>query len=770
MSKRPADVTGRLKAIFEKTLAKVPMTLRTRLFPLMLIFLVAGWAADVSYCADAALRQSGEPPVVPVGLDAYRMWDRLPYHRIGVRAYMRSTYDREGNNRSADASHFLYQESDEFNVALDVKGPGVLYFKRTNHWHGSPWHYEVDGEDFIVKETATADPVNAAKNLQTTTFIPEELFPNPLAWTWSTTKGADLMWVPLPFEDSFRIAYTRTFYGTGYYIYHIFCPGAKHLSRPLASWDKTPPQTDVLDLINRAGTDVAPAGEGVKTCAGALRLRPYEWTTVVELGQAPATIRALKLTVPRKDAYEFGQCRMRVTWDHRWHSSIDVPIGLFFGAGHLYNNDNREYLVKGFPLVIRYDEQYVYLSCYWPMPFFRRAKIEVQERKGVTFDGVKWEIRTVPFTDPINHVGYFHATYSDHPEPTLGRDMVFLDTAEVEGCGPWSGSFVGMSWIFTRNGFLPTLEGDPRFFFDQSKTPQGWGTGTEEWGGGGDYWGGRNMTLPFAGHPVGTSKEAAKDEKDLLNSAYRFLIADFFPFGDRAVIGLEHGGTNESTEHYSGVVYWYGIDSPSLVLTDHFHTCDRDIEIREHEYVSATAGDPYVLVSRYEWGPDSRGASLHFPAEQDSVRTMKGTSQFKIRLDPNNLGVMLRRKFDYLYPNQCAKVSVRPDGAGGEWQYVGQWYTAGSNTCVYSYPRSEGELGKTQHTIITSNRRWREEEFLVPRHLTEGVKRLEIKIEHEPDTRELFPSQPFPAESAWSESRYWAYCYKMPKVKLAERR
>ena len=96
-----------------------------------------------------ALEQSDEPPVIPVGLDAYRMWDKLPYHRIGIRAYMRSTYDREGNNRTADASHYLYQESDTFNVSLDVEGPGVLYFKRTNHWHGSPWHYEVDGDDFI---------------------------------------------------------------------------------------------------------------------------------------------------------------------------------------------------------------------------------------------------------------------------------------------------------------------------------------------------------------------------------------------------------------------------------------------------------------------------------------------------------------------------------------------------------------------------------------------------------------------------------------------
>jgi hypothetical protein len=42
-----------------------------------------------------------DPPVIPVGLDAYRMWDRWPYQRIGARAYMRSTYDRQGGNHMA---------------------------------------------------------------------------------------------------------------------------------------------------------------------------------------------------------------------------------------------------------------------------------------------------------------------------------------------------------------------------------------------------------------------------------------------------------------------------------------------------------------------------------------------------------------------------------------------------------------------------------------------------------------------------------------------
>src|SRR5579885_1667542 len=49
---------------------------------------------------------AGELPVVPVGYDAYRQWDRWAQQRIGVRAYLWSTYDRSGGNEAADASHF----------------------------------------------------------------------------------------------------------------------------------------------------------------------------------------------------------------------------------------------------------------------------------------------------------------------------------------------------------------------------------------------------------------------------------------------------------------------------------------------------------------------------------------------------------------------------------------------------------------------------------------------------------------------------------------
>ncbi len=603
----------------------------------------------------ASVLAGAQTPVIPVSFDAYRMWSRWPYQHIGVRAYMRSTNDRTGGNE--DPSNFLYQLADDKNVTLDVQGPGILYFVRYNHWHGSPWHFEVDGQDHIVAESSTADPLHPVEN---STFLPPQLFPEPLAYTWSTTKGADLSWVPIGFEQSFRMAYSRTFYGTGYYIFDQFVKGTK-LSQPIKSWDaKTPPPQDVLDLISKAGTDIAPpAGKaGIRQQSGHLTITGAKPMPVWKTSGTPGMIRAVEFSVPLQEAEAFSRARLRITWDGREEASVDAPISLFYGAGILYNRDNHPYLVKSLPMVIRYDHDRVYLSCYLPMPFFRSADIELGGVEGTTFSDVAWSVRYGPFKDPPNWVGYFHATYRDHPAPELGKDLVLLDTRQAEGGGDWSGQFVGTSFIFSHAAELGTLEGDPRFFFDDSLTPQAQGTGTEEWGGGGDYWGGLNMTLPFAGHPIGAkSPEDAKSQEDKIESAYRFLLADMMPFGKNAVIHLEHGGINDSKEHYETVTYWYGLPAPSLIRTDEFDVGDEASE-KEHDYSSPEASRPYEVESRYEWGPDTVNGTEIFPASEDQGRTTKTGSEFTLKIDPSNLGVMLRRKLDYSF-RQSAGGSVR---------------------------------------------------------------------------------------------------------------
>jgi len=720
---------------------------------------------------------NSEGPVIPVGFDAYRMWDQWPTQRMGIRAYMRSTYDRMGRNEGADASHFLFVNGENDNVTLDVKGKGVLYFFRTNHWHGSPWNFKVDGRDNIVQETGTEDPVNAKKKFVSSSFNPLVAFPRPLNWTWEVTKGADLIWTPIPFENALRISYSRTRYGTGYYIYHLYANDTR-LSQNISTFDiNRAPDKEVLDLIGKAGLDVAPAG--IEKINGTLKL-DNERVTIAEINATtPRQVRALKLTIPLDKAIEMERIRLVATWDGAKHPSIDAPLCLFFGAGTLYNRDNQEFLVKGLPMNIRFDfvNNKVELSCYYPMPFFKSAKFELAGIRP-TNTAIDYEVRYEPLNTAPKFSSYFHATYKDVPTPVVGKDMIFLDTKGQEGVDDWSGSFVGNSFIFSHNGNLTTLEGDPRFYFDDSRSPQAYGTGTEEWGGGGDYWGGLNMTLPFAGHPCGAiNKQEAKNEKDLIESAYRFLLADLMPFGKRAVITFEHGGESLAGEHYENVCYWYGLPKANLIRTDYIDVGNSTSE-RSHSYYSPVASPVYKLTSRYELGIDhfpakpyrmndsyvaayKEGAEV-FPDETMDGRFTNGVSEFTINISSENLGVLLRRTLDYSYPNQTAEVFVTDEESAkiGRWNRVGLWYLAGANTCIYSNPR--GELDTRLLQVQTSNRQFRDDEFLIPSNLTAGKSKLRVRVRCIPNNQQLAPGIPFANESAWSELSYEVYSYVLP--------
>jgi hypothetical protein len=336
--------------------------------------------------------------------------------------------------------------------------------------------------------------------------------------------------------------------------------------------------------------------------------------------------------------------------------------------------------------------------------------------------------------------------------------MVLLDTHNVESSDDWSGHLVGTSFIFSYEANLGTLEGDPRFFFDDSLTPQAQGTGTEEWGGGGDYWGGLNMSLPFAGHPVGAgSAKTAVSDEDKIESAYRFLLADLMPFGKNAVIRLEHGGANDSDEHYETVTYWYGLPSPTLVQTDELQIGDTQSE-RAHHYLSPESSDPYTITSRYEWGVDTVNGKEVYPSETDHGRTTKGISEFTMHLRRDNVGVLLRRKLDYKFPNQRAEIYVA-NQRGAKWQFAGIWYLAGSNSSIYSNPKEE--LGATEHELKTSNRRFRDDEFLISRALTGGKREIWVRVIFTPVNRPLYPGFPL-GEQAWSEIKYSAYCFVIP--------
>ena len=743
------------------------------MFPRSYFYLVLLSALSAVALAAAPGPNSPEPPVVPIGYDAFLQWEKWPTLRIGVRAYMRSTFDRTGGNHFADAAHYIRQLDDQHSVALDELGPGILWFVRHNHWHGSPWSYTVDGRETLVSESSTTDPTKPVEN---SIFLPQEAFPAGLTYTWSVTKGADLSWVPIPFERELQLAYGRTRYGTGYFILWKLMPGLANVSQPLRSWSVDEPRpAEALALLARSGTDIAPPVPETIEQRGELDLDSYESRTLLRFDDRASTIRRLAFRVPEASADAFIKTRLRIWWDDRVHPSVDAPIGLFFGTASLMRDPGQEFIVKSFPMTVRFADGQFEFATHFPMPFLKSARIEISESLGASLEQVEWSVRTQSFTGPANSTGHFHATHRDFPSPERGRDLVLLDTTQVEGGGDWCGHLVGTTYQFTTNGQLGTLEGDPRFYFDDSLSPQAQGTGSEEWGGGGDYWGGRTMTLPFAGHPVGRPPPQQRTDLDRIHSAYRFLLTDLMPFGRNARITLEHGGENLSREHYETVTYWYGINEPGLVLSDEFNVGDESDEKR-HAYRSPDASAAERLASRFEWGvdhvdlPDQRARFEVFPEIVDVGRRTKTWSEFTLSIATNNLGVLLRRRLDLKYPNQKARVRVSAVEGEPAWKEAGTWYTAGGNPAVFGDPlglpkdqiKGDPELAPPAHIVWPSNRRWREDEFMLPRRLTEGRDRIRVRIEFQPVGLPLFPGYPV-AEEAWTEFRYRAYSFVMPR-------
>ena len=98
-------------------------------------------------------------------------------------------------------------------------------------------------------------------------------------------------------------------------------------------------------------------------------------------GQIPhfSTVGHVSGASPRDTAANaFSRARLRITWDGRKQASVDAPVALFHGAGVLYNRDGREMLVDAFPVKVRYvPNGPVQLTSYFPMPFFKSAKIEL---------------------------------------------------------------------------------------------------------------------------------------------------------------------------------------------------------------------------------------------------------------------------------------------------------------------------------------------------------------------------------------------------------
>ena len=243
---------------------------------------------------------------------------------------MASTFDRDGGNKGADASNYVYmirdaQSGRNRSVVFDIRGAGAMLFARFQHWHGSPWVLEIDDQPpFALSESNTK---TQSEKVDWSVFYPQAAFPNgSLTQTFSSSKGGDVMWVPITFSKSLRLSYEQTHYGSGYEIIHRL----PKLPPGIEPWTPAQvPPAPAVAVLEAAGNgkvvSLLPALQtvggnvGVGGCAGGSdTCKKGGDFGSIHGGCSPSAfcqIRRVSLSAPSVNASHFGNLTLELTFD-----------------------------------------------------------------------------------------------------------------------------------------------------------------------------------------------------------------------------------------------------------------------------------------------------------------------------------------------------------------------------------------------------------------------------------------------------------------------
>ena len=252
----------------------------------------------------------------------------------------------------------------------------------------------------------------------------------------------------------------------------------------------------------------------------------------------PGMITRIWITIDSRDPHFLRRILLKIYWDDETEPSVEVPVGDFFGSPFEYKHfaaENIGMTSGGY-------------YCYFPMPFNKRARIEVDNQTGQEIYAFYFHIGYYQMPDEFDdQTGYFHAQWkrdvrTDYPENYMAL--------HAQGKGQFVGiNFSGQSY----NKSLFYLEGDEMIYVDGEQHPSIYGTGLEDYFTSGWYF--KNGEFSEAFHGL-----VLKDDETGRITAYRHHIRDAIPFKKEIKVTFEHGHGNEQSVDFSTTAFWYQIE------------------------------------------------------------------------------------------------------------------------------------------------------------------------------------------------------------------
>jgi hypothetical protein len=601
-----------------------------------------------------------------------------------------SSYDRTGGNAdlgigpdtapllpllglpTVELDHsYLHREGERY-VVFDELGPGVV------------WRIWMTGLDGLLGDGLGGDIVFELDG----STVPRVALPRatlfagatapflaPLAGDSAVSSGGYYSVLPIPFARRLRIT-TST------------APNWIQIT-----FAKLPPDQAVASVNSLADTSAAaallasagdPATTVMPSASDEVALSVSPGATVIPWGHTGrGTVVRLELLAPAADTPVPLGLRLRATFDDAARPQIDAPLDDLFGASLGAGARSLAFGQDG-------DRYY----CYFPMPFARAVRFELENAASEPFEGWRLRIGRVDALPP-GSLAHLHATAASAHLEADGRDYVLLDTigtghvvGVVMTAGCAGAGLCRLANLPVVNG--SHLEGDERITIDGSRWPAIHGTGLEDFFSGGFYFINGAFRLPTHGNPVQAPSTSSRRPGLNLRSVYRLFLGDAIPFERGIRLAIEHGPTNDAPAEFSSLVFHYGVERASLVETDRVTIGDA---VSESTHALASEGRiDTTLTSAF------RGDASDVPVSATGM-TARATS-LRVAVDPANRGVRLRRLADLGGGTQAARVLV--NGA-----FAGLW----------------------RSTEVNATLRWAELEFEIPAGLSAGESVLDVELD-----------------------------------------
>ena len=268
---------------------------------------------------------------------------------------------------------------------------------------------------------------------------------------------------------------------------------------------------------------------------------PASSNTVLADIDGPGTIKHIWITV---DPKAYRNCILRMFWDGEEKPSVEVPLGDFFCNGHALRCN-----INSIPIAVNPSGGF---NSYWPMPFRKSARIEVENQWGEDIGGFFYQI-SYELGEVSDSAAYLHAQWRRSVTPIDAPEHVILEG--IKGKGHYVGTYI--AWTQLANGWWG--EGEMKFFMDgDTEFPTICGTGTEDYFGGAWCFG-DTFSTAFLGYPLWRKEESEVPKHGL----YRWHIPDPIRFEKDLKVTIQAIGWRPNHKYQqlqddiASVGYWY---------------------------------------------------------------------------------------------------------------------------------------------------------------------------------------------------------------------